>query len=220
MCLDEIVFGLMVFGQCVNFILSHVETTWDTGVYPFLAFWCNPEGLWHWWHISDILWALRCDRIDRWSVSIQSKSLLSCVGLGARELVRPMAHGMCVTWITKVSSGTPQTHTPLYLSAGLIPVRLPHLPSLCQSAENICVCVCDPWFNEAIKLGTCWVCVCVFVCVFFYTILSDHSCPSLHCSQFPFPPCPLPKIHFSFSFLQGWAGLPEITTEYSKIHKA
>lgn len=35
MCLDEIVFGFMVFGQCVNFILSHVETTRDTGVYPF-----------------------------------------------------------------------------------------------------------------------------------------------------------------------------------------
>lgn len=27
MCLDEIVFGFIVFGQCVNFILSHVETT-------------------------------------------------------------------------------------------------------------------------------------------------------------------------------------------------
>lgn len=60
--------------------------------------------------ISDILWALSCDRIDRWAVSIQSKSSLSCVGLGTGELVWPIAHGMCVTWITKVSSGTPQTH--------------------------------------------------------------------------------------------------------------
>lgn len=24
-CLDEIVFGFMIFGQCVNFRLSHVE---------------------------------------------------------------------------------------------------------------------------------------------------------------------------------------------------
>lgn len=70
-----------------------------------------------------LLWALRCDRIDRWAFSIQSKGSskagtgqaavlaqgfgwhisLRCVGLGKGELVWPVAHVMCVL-------GTPQTH--------------------------------------------------------------------------------------------------------------
>lgn len=76
--------------------------------------------------------------------------LLRCLGLGKGEVVWSMAHGMCITWIIKnelrYTTNTPPIYL-LYLSVGLIPIRLPHMSRVCQSAENITVC--DPWFNEA-----------------------------------------------------------------------